>query len=108
MNGLWTVEFGSSAGIFGTGVAVFQDGRILGGDGQYFYVGDFEIDGKRLTATLKVAPFVPGARSVFATVGQTLMLRLVGELTSESSAIAQGYPEGKPELKFGAKLTKRA
>ncbi len=32
MEGLWTAEFGSSAGRFGGGVLVFGDGTILGGD----------------------------------------------------------------------------
>jgi hypothetical protein len=31
MDGLWTAEFGGSTGIFGGGVAVFKDGKILGG-----------------------------------------------------------------------------
>jgi hypothetical protein len=32
MEGLWTAEFGSSVGIFGGGVVVFHEGKIMGGD----------------------------------------------------------------------------
>jgi|SRR5208283_745322 len=108
MNGLWTVEFGSSNGEFGGGAAVFLDGRILGGDGLYYYIGEYALEGKSLVATIRVSPFIEGAKSVFKTVGQDLTLKLVGAITSETSAIAQGHVEGKPDMKFGAKLTKRA
>jgi len=107
MNGLWTVEFGSSTGMFGGGVAIFRDGTILGGDGLYYYIGEYSIEGKSLMATIRISPFIEGAESVFKTVGQDLTLKLVGAITSEVSVIAQGHPEGKPDFKFGAKLTKR-
>jgi len=108
MDGLWTVEFGSSTGMFGSGVAVFRDGRILGGDNVYYYVGEYILQGSKLKATLRISPFIEGSESVFKTIGQDLTLDLVGAVTSNDSAIAQGHPRGKPELKFGAKLTKRA
>jgi hypothetical protein len=108
MNGLWTVEFGSSSGMFGGGVAVFRDGQILGGDGLYYYIGEYSLRGKSLTATIKTSPFIEGAESIFRTVGQELTLKLEGTLISDTGAIAQGHPEGRPELRFGAKLTKRA
>ncbi len=107
MNGLWTAEFGSSTGTFGGGVAVFEDGKILGGDGTYFYIGEYSLRGKTFEATLRLSPFIEGAESVFKTVGQDLTLQLVGTVTGEGQAIAQGHPTGMPQLKFGAKLTKR-
>jgi hypothetical protein len=108
MDGLWTAEFGSSAGMFGGGVVFFQDGRMFGGDGTYFYVGEYEFRGNTFQATLRVSPFIDGAESIFKTVGQDLTLNLVGSLTGEGRAIAQGHPSGMPNLKFGVKLTKRA
>ena len=45
MDGLWTVEFGSSTGMFGGGVAVFREGKIPGGDGLYYYVGQYSLTG---------------------------------------------------------------
>lgn len=107
MEGLWTAEFGSSTGMFGGGVAVFRDGKILGGDATYYYIGDYQLQGKALRATIKVSPFIQGAESVFKTVGQVLILEIVGTLTSESAAIGQGHATEMPNLKFGVKLTKR-
>lgn len=94
--------------MFGGGVAVFRDGSLLGGDGLYYYVGEYRLEGKAFVATIRIAPFIEGAESVFKTVGQEITLRLLGSLLTDTSAIAQGYPENNPEMKFGAKLTKRA
>ena len=108
MEGLWTAEFGSSAGRFGGGVAVFRDGKILGGDATYYYVGDYKLDGSTLQVTLKVSPFIEGAESVFKTSSRELILNLTGSVTKDGLVIAQGRPEGMPELNFGVKLTRRA
>jgi hypothetical protein len=107
MEGLWTAEFGSSTGIFGGGVAVFRDGKIWGGDGTYYYVGEYKLNGNAFHATLKIFPFIDGAQSVFKTVGRDLTLELEGSLTDANRAIAQGHPKGMSEMKFGAKLTRR-
>jgi hypothetical protein len=108
MDGLWTAEFGSSLGIFGGGVVVFQNGKLVGGDGGYFYVGEYTLNGAALQATLKISPFIEGYESVFKTAGQDISLKLVGTLTDENHAVAQGNPQGMPNLRFGLKLTKRA
>jgi len=106
MEGLWTAEFGSSSGMFGSGVAVFRDGKILGGDNSYFYVGEYTLSGDTFVATLRISPFIDGAESVFKTKGQDLTLELVGT-TTDGRATAQGHPKGMPELRFGATLIRR-
>lgn len=108
MEGLWTAEFGSSTGTFGGGVAVFRDGKILGGDATYYYVGEYTLQGNSLRATLRISPYIAGAESVFKTVGRNLTLNLEGSLIDERRATAQGYPSEMPNLKFGVKLTKRS
>lgn len=90
LDGLWTAEFGSSVGVSGGGAVVFQDGRLLGGDNAYFYVGNFKFSSRGFSATLRVSPFIDGAESVFRTAGKDLTLELTGELTSAGQAIAQG------------------
>lgn len=108
MNGLWTAEFGSSTGIFGGGVAFFQDGKIWGGDATYYYVGTYTLEGRNLRASLRISPFISGAESVFKTVGRDLNLELEGSLVGQNQVIAQGRPKEFPGMNFGAKLTKRA
>ena len=107
MNGLWTAEFGTSSGMFGGGVAVFLDGKVLGGDGTHFYVGDYKFTGNDFQATLRVAPFIEGSQSVFNTFGQELTLDLKGTLVSDRIATAHGFPRGMADRMFGVKLTKR-
>jgi hypothetical protein len=108
MDGLWTAEFGGSTGIFGGGVIIFRDGKIMGGDATYYYIGEYTLKGNTLQATLTIYPFIEGAESVFKTVGQNLTLDLVGLLIDDRRATAQGHPRGMPDLTFGAKLTKRS
>jgi len=109
MDGFWTAEFGSSTGVLGGGVAVLQDGSIVGGDGGYFYRGQYTVTGgNAFHATIEVIPFIENYPSVFKTVNQKLTLELVGSLQGSDQAIAQGQARGMPHLKFGVKLTKRA
>ncbi len=108
MDGLWTAEFGSSAGGFGGGVATLQGGTITGGDGTYFYVGNYEVTGSTFRATLKVSPYIEGAESVFKTKGRDLTLELSGSITADGQVIAQGTPRELPGVRFAVKLTRRS
>lgn len=108
MDGLWTVEFGSNTGMFGGGVVVFENGRLMGGDGGYYYLGTYHLDGRNLQATVEAIPFVKDYESVFKTVGQRFTLELEGSLVDEGHAVAQGHPAGRPDLSFGARLTRRS
>ena len=108
IEGLWTAEFGSTAGRFGGGVVVFRDGRVMGGDSGYYYLGTYSlVTGNEFRATIDVVPFINGIESVFNTLGRNLKLELTGTLTDGAHAIAQGYPVGMPGLKLGVKLAKR-
>jgi T3SS negative regulator,GrlR len=108
VEGFWTAEFGSSVGIFGGGVAFLQDGKVLGGDNAYFYVGGYELHELAFKATIEINPFIQGVASVFNTVGQKFTLDLVGSLESQDRIVAQGQRRGMPGVTFGVKLTKRA
>ena len=107
LNGFWTAEFGSSTGISGGGVALFDNGRILGGDGGYFYIGEYKETGNDFRATIRVSPFIKNHLSVFATVGRDITLDLTGSFVAEGQAIAQGQARELPGMRFGVKLTKR-
>lgn len=108
LEGLWTAEFGSSTGIFGGGVAVFRDGKVWGGDGGYYYLGQYELTDRSFRVTLEVNPFIPNQQSVFNTANQKVILDWVGSILDETHITAQGHPRGMPQLSFGAKLIKRA
>jgi len=42
---LWAVNFSTQLGFSGSGVAVFETGRIFGGDSLYYYIGDYVLNG---------------------------------------------------------------
>ena len=106
INGLWTAEFASTAGIFGAGVIVFREGTLLGGGAGYTYIGSYALFGERFKAHLLVQPFVPNFQSVFKTVGQSFNLNVEGSI-NEVSGVGQGSPIEMPSFRFTVKLTKK-
>ncbi len=54
LNALWTIEYATNHGDFGTGVAVLVDGHIYGGDTHYCYEGTYENEGDELVASVKL------------------------------------------------------
>lgn len=76
----------------------------MGGESTYDYVGESSFDGNTFKATLNISPFIEGAESVFKTVGQDLILDLVGSLTPDGRVTAQGHPRGMQHLNFGGSV----
>lgn len=113
MEGLWTIEFGSNVGVFGSGVVVMRNGRIEGGDASFYYLGSYEKLSPsghypmKFRATIKAKPFLKGALSVFKTGGD-FTLRLEGALRDEINGTAVGKPEGMPGMDIGIRLTRRS
>jgi hypothetical protein len=114
VEGLWTIEFGSSAGIFGTGVAVMREGKIEGGDTSYYYFGTYEKPNPEkqypsiFKARIEVKPYMPGAESVFKTYNRSITLNLEGTFKDEDNAVAVGTPEGIPGMNLGIRMTRRS
>jgi autotransporter translocation and assembly factor TamB len=65
VSGLWTVQF-EAMGNRGAGVAVFTNGKVLGGDSGFTYTGTFQEAGDSLKADIWVKNF---ERSVPSLVG---------------------------------------
>lgn len=108
LDGLWTAEFGSSTGEFGGGVIILQNGKILGGDAGYFYIGEYTLTaGIAFRASVKVSPFIVDYQSVFKTSNQEFTLDLTGVYQGTNQMTAQGHLKGMPHLTLGVKLTKR-
>lgn len=94
--------------MFGGGVVVLQDGKLVGGDGGYYYLGTYQVEGAAFKATIEVSPFIKDYESVFKTFGRPFKLDLEGSLTDDNHAVARGRPVEMPNFTLGAKLTKRA
>jgi len=108
MEGFWTVEFGSNAGVYTGGVLIFSDGKIAGGDAGYYYLGTYEMTGKTtFKATLQMKPFIEDAKSIFKTKRKTFTLDLEGDVKDQNHAIARGRPKEMPDFGVGLVLKRR-
>ena len=109
-NGLWTAVFqANNTGGAGSGVAVLRDGKILGGDAQFTYIGHYAAsqDGNiEAEITCKQYNQVPGQQSVF---GPLTNFRLVLKGKALPGKVAfSGHIAEQPQAKINIELTKRA
>ena len=70
IDGLWTIEFISTLHLVGSGVAVFNDRRLLGGDEGYYYSGRYDTENGQFSGTVHVTRYNPKSLSVFGDIGQ--------------------------------------
>jgi hypothetical protein len=106
LEALWSVEFDSNVNDFGAGVAVFESGRILGGDSCYTYVGSYNVVNSSLDAKIKVTHYAGKPHSIFGPASE-FNLVLTG-VPSQASFKAVGHVKENPELKIAMKLTRQA
>lgn len=103
---LWSVEFASNINIFGTGVVVFETGRIFGGDAQYYYTGKYEIKNGLLVGNLNVTHYGGEPWSVFGN-NSNFSLNLSGQPNDPTFEVTGTLVED-PSKNILIRLTKRA
>jgi hypothetical protein len=103
---LWSVDFTSNVGDWGAGVAVLETERVLGGDGQYFYVGSYRIREGKAEARIRVTHYAGPPNSVFGQAKQ-FDLELSGT-PARNGFVMTGHVVGNPSLQIGMRLTRRA
>lgn len=106
LEALWSVEFASNHNIIGSGVVVFETGRIFGGDAQYYYTGKYEVKNGLLDGNLEVVHYSGEPWSVFGTL-KTFCLTLSGA-PSEPTFDVEGIQEEDTSNKILIRLIKRA
>ena len=108
LEALWSIEFRSSFGLHGNGVAVFDAGRVLGGDSMMIYVGSFEVKPQdEIWAKISVSQYAqtPGMASVVGLDNFTLMV--TGKPNHDRMKLL-GYVVEAPERKITMIATRRA
>ena len=107
LEALWSVEFGSNQGILGAGVAVFETGRVLGGDSAFMYVGSYEVDRGTVTSNIRVSKYnnLSGMQSVFGPLNE-FNLKLTGQANPKLMALS-GHVVENPELKITINAVRR-
>ena len=104
IEGDWDVEFRSATGQ-GDVLAVFEPERMFGGARGWFYSGEYQLNGGKITAHLRVPHY--GETTAMASgqaSGQPFELDLDGEFASddhiEATAAVAGEPEQMLKLAF--------
>ena len=95
-SGIYRVTFKSSLGISGGGLAVFDNGKINGGDSSYVYRGKYSFDGENITAEILVSHYQGSKNSVFGSLDE-FNLSLIGEVSNDT-LITIGSIVGQPQV----------
>jgi hypothetical protein len=105
IEGLWIVQYEGTQGE-GAGVAVFVQGRVLGGDFGYTYEGNYNVQDCWIAASIHVANFLPNIPSVLGHVGDfnlEFQAQIKDRVIQGTMAIV-----GQPGTSIAVKLTKKA
>lgn len=110
LEALWTVDFivnGQTLPNVGVGIVVIDNGRVLGGDSAYTYVGKLTVVNGEIAARIHVRKYldIPGISSV--TGLDDYFLDLKGKPSSDVVLLI-GTLEGKPGMQMHVKMTRRA
>jgi len=97
-NGLWTIEFISTMNRFGAGVLVLDNGRLLGGDNGYYYLGNYEVKDNNIQGKVAITRFNKNIISVFGDVDQ-FSLSFAGQIKPDSVEAVASF-DNKPDLKI--------
>ena len=97
-NGLWTIEFISTMNRFGAGVLVLNNGRLLGGDNGYYYLGNYEVKDNNVQGNVDIIRFNKNIISVFGDVDQ-FSLTFAGQIKPDSIEAVASFGN-TPDLKI--------
>ncbi len=105
LDGLWTIEFASPTGLFGSGVIVLTNRRLLGGDAGYYYSGEYTVDDHHIDGRTDVVRFNRNSLSIFGDM-DSFTLDFHGEI-SENSIVGIASLSGQPEYKAQIRCRKK-
>lgn len=107
LEALWSVEFQSNFGMHGNGVAVFETGRILGGDSTMIYLGSFKVENGVIHSDIGVRKYAnaPGITSVVGL--NEFNLKVTGKPDPQTMVLS-GYVVEDPARKITIRAIRRA
>src|SRR3990167_1716904 len=97
-NGLWTIEFISTMNRFGAGVLVLNNGRLLGGDNGYYYLGNYDVNDDNIRGTVAIIRFNKNVVSVFGDIDQ-FSLTFAGQIKPDSVEAVASF-DNTPDLQI--------
>lgn len=103
---LWSVQFVANTQGFGSGVVVVENGKVLGGDAQYFYVGNCLMENGMLHATAEITHYAGPPSSVFGTSNKFHLS--VSGIPAHDNFVLSGHVIEVPQLQININFTRRA
>ncbi len=97
---MWTAKFQSNKGAFGTGIVVLETGRVFGGDSQYYYVGDYSLDGRQISVNISVTHYANDIDSIFGRLREFTVI-LKGEMNEKKMDLrGQANQDGNLQIEL--------
>lgn len=94
-NGMYSLSFMGSGSSVGTGTGAARDGQLHGGDASFGYVGTYTVNGKHLSAFIRVVQHREPAVSVFGPL-RDFRLELTGTFEGDRFNLTGSIP-GSPD-----------
>jgi hypothetical protein len=99
---LWAVNFASPLGAAGSGVVVFETGRIFGGDSLYYYIGDYVVSVNTVRGKVEVIHYSGPPLNIFGLIDR-MTLQYEGQIrgdTMEATGIDPTNPQRRVTMQF--------
>jgi hypothetical protein len=105
IDGFWVVRF-TAAQVSGSGVVVFTNGRLFGGETGFYYIGNYDTDGNIVKARVMVRHFDPAVPSGFGISGDYELD--VSVVLRDAELVGTAVVPDHPQYSLGIRLTKKA
>lgn len=108
IDALWSLEFSSNAGSLGTGIAVIEAGRLIGGDGSFVYVGTVCVENGYVLVKLTVTKYndKAGLEPMFGPVNE-FHVHASAPIDAQSM-VFRGHAVEHPAVQMSAVAVRRA
>lgn len=109
--GIFHVKFSSPQDNWGEGLAVFDHGKVNGGDHGYLYLGSYKMSDNKIEAALKVVRWNQSIEAIFGNIPE-FDLKVIGTYSDGNDSFeVSGLVVQQPQMKItisGTKLSELA
>lgn len=103
LDGLWTAKFSTASGEGSGVITLGADGRMTGGDSNYFYAGWYKQDRPTvLSGKLQIVHFNGALTNLFGPVRNVVISFTA--VAGDDLIMAEARPEGMPHMRMSIRL----
>lgn len=102
---MWSARFRSNLGYQGDGLVVILNGKVMGGDSGFTYIGNCQVEKGVVTVTLKVKKYANPYGMVSVAGSDDYQLTLSGKVDHDR-IILTGHPEGASNVRLDVELNR--